>query len=400
MILILSACKNAEEKEVEIAVYDTSVIDQELQSLFKQTGSAGMGIAIFDEKQILFEKGYGLRNRDERLPYNTSTVQNIASISKVITGLTLLKAMEGKEISLNDDINMYLPFKVKNVLFPETPITIEHLVTHTSSIYDGDYYSNSYYSLEENYMENPSIDQQEIKGLATKVNGPSLTTYLRTTLEEIDTASATYGYVNYKPGSTYSYSNNGAGLIALIVESITGQNFKSYSYEHILKPLALENSTWEDVVEENHSFLYSTDKLRYPFYGLLTAADGAYRTNTHELALLGQELIKAHQGNGTLLNNQSYQTFYKKRLDEAHFKTEKSIASYKNDGFNKGVFITYERGGIGHSGGDPGVSTLLYFHTETHKGYLLLLNTDFNNDQQYEAFIKIAERLNEEIAKK
>ena len=402
LLCVFASCKKeaSEPEDEKTTDYNSEVLEDKLGELFSNTNSKGMGIALFNGDQILFERGYGVSSLKYNVPYTTKTVQNIASISKVVTGLTLLKAMEGKDVKLSDDINSYLPFKVKNPLFPDESITIQQLVTHTSSIYDGSFYGNSYYTLEADFADDPDIDQEEINQLTTKENSLSLTEYLKATLEETDSTSNKYGYINYEPGSTYSYSNNGAGLIALIVESITGQDFKTYSQEHIIKPLSLENSTWQDDISNQHSYLYSKNALRYPFYGLLTAADGAYRTSTHELAILGQELIKAHQQEGTLLNDKSYEMFFKKYLDESHFKTEKSSKAHKEDEFNKGVFITYERGGIGHSGGDPGVTTLLYFHPETHKGFALLFNSDFNTDEEEEAFLSIAELMNAEIAKK
>ncbi len=399
VLFIIIACKSDTSHEVETVDYDSQNIEKELGEFFSNTHSKGMGVALFNGDQILFERGYGVSSLKYNIPYTAQTTQNIASISKVVTGLTLLKAMEGKDVNLDQDINTFLPLKVKNPLFPEAPITLKQLVTHTSSIYDGNFYGNSYYTLEEDFTENPDIDQEEIKSLPTKENSLSLTEYLRATLEETDSSSTKYGYINYQPGTTYSYSNNGAGIVALFVQTITGKDFKTFSYENVIQPLSLQNSTWQDKIDDQHSFLYSKNELRYPFYGLVTAADGAYRTNTHELAILGQELINAYQGKGTLLNKNSYEIFFKKYLNESHFKTEKSSRDHKEKGFNKGVFITYKDNTIGHSGGDPGVTTMLYFNPETNKGYALLFNSDFNTDQEEQAFLSIAELLNKEIAK-
>jgi len=398
LLLLCIACKDVPEQTAQIKENPYADLDAELDSLFATSEIVGMSTAVFNGNEILFEKGYGFRSLKDSLEYTVNTTQNIASISKLVTGLTLLKAMENTSLTLSDDVNRFAPFSVRNPMFPDTPITLGQLVTHTSSISDGEFYDKAYYLLENDAATNPEIDL-DVDVFIEKEDALSLTNYLKTTLTEQDSTSSAYGYIPYKPGSTYNYSNHGAALIALIIENITGKSFVEFSQEEIIDKLALTTSTWENTIEDPHSKLYSTGELRVPFYGLVTAADGAYRTSAHELAILGQELIKGFKGNGTLLGKEGYQMFYKKQLDSTHFKTEKSMANHADFGFNKGVFITYDRLGIGHSGGDPGVTTLLYFNPETDKGFLILVNTELQKENQVTAFKKMARLLNQEIEK-
>jgi CubicO group peptidase (beta-lactamase class C family) len=398
--LLLMGCKDDSQKEISTENTEINELDQKLDSLFNSSEIVGMGVSVFDADTVLFEKGYGFSNLKDSLAYTINTTQNIASISKLVSGLTLLKAIENTGIKLSDDVNRYAPFPVRNPKFPDTPITIGQLVTHTSSLYDGDFYYKSYYLLEDNAATNPEIDAEMlVSDFIKKEDALSLSEYLKTTLTDQDSTSSAYGYTAYKPGTTYSYSNHGAGLIALIIENITGQSFKEYSKLQVIDKLSLTSSTWTDTIAATHSYLYSDRNLRVPFYGLVTAADGGYRTSTSELIVLGQELIKGYNGQGTLLNKESYHTFYEKQLDSSFFKTKNGKVQHKKNGFNLGVFLTYEALGTGHSGGDPGINTLLYFNPETNKGFSMLTNTELNERFQIDAFIKMANLLKEEIAK-
>lgn len=387
----LYSCKNAElnpELENVIVKAVEVELDKKLDSIHKLGYFHGMGIGMVSDKGPIFQQGYGYRDRKIRADYTENTIQNIASISKVILGLTLAKAVEDGHINLDDDINKYLDYEVRHPEFPETPILMKHLSSHTSSIGDGDYYELSYISLEDDATDNPKIDQDELENFQSSKDALSLKEFLKNGLTTIDTTLDSYIFSPYEPGTAYQYSNIGAGLTAYIIEKAVGEDFKSYSKKHIIDPLGLENTSWNvaDLDTRKSSTLYSTLELRYPLYELITYADGGLYTTTNDLGVILTELIKGYNGNGTLLKTSTYVQLFKKQLDESHFKDEKSLADF-NKGFNKGIFITYENDGIGHSGGDPGVSTLMYFNPKTNLGQITFLNTDYNSEEAYGSFI-------------
>ena len=100
----------------------------------------GFSVAIVNESGTLYEKGIGYSNVEIKKKYTESTIQNIGSISKTFVGIALLKAQELGKLKLDDPINNYLPFRVKNPFYPETHITIRNLATHTSTITDNEFY--------------------------------------------------------------------------------------------------------------------------------------------------------------------------------------------------------------------------------------------------------------------
>ncbi|RZK90170.1 MAG: class A beta-lactamase-related serine hydrolase, partial [Hymenobacter sp.] len=118
----------------------------ELEALRNQGHFIGFGVAIVNSQRVLYQHGFGFADAQTHKPYGIHTIQNIASVSKTVVGLALLKAQELGQLSLDDSINKYLPFKVINPAFPRVPITLRHLATHTSSIRDNDFYlSKNYY---------------------------------------------------------------------------------------------------------------------------------------------------------------------------------------------------------------------------------------------------------------
>ncbi len=401
------SCKNATTTATDENIIVKAVeveLDKKLDSIHNLGYTHGLGVAIVNEKGPVFQQGYGYLDRKIRADYTEHTIQNIASISKVVLGLTLAKAIEDGHLSLDDDINNYLDFKVRNPQHPEVPVLVRHLSTHTSSILDDGYYDLSYINLEENAADNPKIDQEELAYFQSKKDALSLEDYLKNGLTTTDTSSTSYIFHEFEPGTAYSYSNIGAGLTAYIIEKAVGEDFKSYSKKNVIDPLGLKNTSWNvsDLDSRRRSTLYSTLELRYPLYELVTFADGGLYTTPNDLGVILTELIKGYNGNGTLLKPATYVQFYKKQLNESMMKTKKSLADFQK-GFNKGIFIAYERDGIGHSGGDPGVSTLMFFNPKTNIGQIVFLNTDFNSQEAYDSFMatdSILKKYGPELLKK
>jgi CubicO group peptidase (beta-lactamase class C family) len=66
----------------------------ELQALFGQGHFNGFGVAIVNWQGALYQHGFGFADVQARMPYGIHTLQNIASVSKTVVGLALLKAQE------------------------------------------------------------------------------------------------------------------------------------------------------------------------------------------------------------------------------------------------------------------------------------------------------------------
>lgn len=111
-------------------------IDTFIERKMKESGLVGIGAAIIVNKELVWAKGYGYADNENKIPFTSNTIMNIGSIAKTFTGVCLMHAIEDKKLSLDDDINKYLPFKVTNPFFPNEKITLRNLATHTSSLAD------------------------------------------------------------------------------------------------------------------------------------------------------------------------------------------------------------------------------------------------------------------------
>jgi CubicO group peptidase (beta-lactamase class C family) len=355
----------------------------ELDSIQKSGDIIGFSVAIVDQNGVLYENGFGLSNIETKEKYTENTIQHIASVSKTLIGVSLMKATEMGKLKLDDPIQNYLPFKVINPNHPTEPITIRHLATHTSGINDTEQYMEKAWIITNNQnLENVSTDYHAQILNPWKNNIP-MEEYLKAYLEKGGDNYQKDNYLNFKPGERFNYSNIGATLTALIIEKATGKSFDKFTNEFILNPLNMTSTGWSlsDIDISKHARLYRNDNSLLPFYTAVTYPDGMLISSSNDMAKYLTELIKGFTGKGTILKKESYEELYKEQLNDNNFEEGERNAEHPYDGdYNPAIFIGHSAlGFIGHSGGDAGVSTWMYFNKKTLKGMYIVVNTDLGD---------------------
>ena len=120
-------------------------LETEIQETVDKLNVVGLSISVIENNKISYSQGFGYADIDKSIKTDTNTIYRIASISKSITASAIMKLYEEGKFKLDDDINDYLNgFEVRNPNFPDEKITFRMLLTHTSSIIDGDTYSTIY----------------------------------------------------------------------------------------------------------------------------------------------------------------------------------------------------------------------------------------------------------------
>ena len=196
-------------------------------------------------------------------------IMNIASISKTFTATAVMQLWEKELIQLDADIHLYLPFHVRNPRHPEIPITIKQLLTHTSSIVDGNYYDASYSD------GDPHISLED---WVTGYLVPGGQFY-----------NEKQNFSKTEPGSSHEYSNVGFGLLGYLVEQISGMPFNEYCRVHIQEPLGMKQSGWfiHEIDSSKHITPYEfTAQENQPLelYSFPNYPDGLLRTSVRELS--------------------------------------------------------------------------------------------------------------------
>lgn len=342
-----------------------------LQSAYSQDAIVGFSVAVADEKGLRYEKGFGFTDIQQHKSYTSNTTQNIGSISKTLIGIALLKAQEMGKLNLDDPINNYLPFKIVNPHHPDIPILIKHLAYHTSTITDLDEVYGKSYIL----SKKENADTEEIPDYfnSSETDIP-VVEFIKNSLTQNGKWYKNETFSTAIPGEKRDYSNIGSALCALVIEKATGQDYRSFTKDHIMNPLKMKSSGWssKDIDITKRSGLFNSKAKAIANYHLITYADGGFLTSSHDLGLFLSELIKGYSGNGTLLNKESYGKLFEKHEFVSKGKTEEyGIFMEFRD-----KFLYIQEKMVGHNGSDPGVFTAMYFNPDTKIGKVVLVNTD------------------------
>ncbi|MBC3789101.1 serine hydrolase domain-containing protein [Spirosoma utsteinense] len=380
ILLLLTSCHQTDNQQAETFRQTQQELTRKLTIVSKTVGVKGFGVALVNDQRVLYQNGFGVASSETNQRYHQNTIQNIASVSKTLIGIALLKAQELGKLKLDDPINKYLPFPVINPYYPATPITIRQLATHTSSINDTQYYLTKTIVLKDtiNLSQNLKLDISP-----TKFNPPSAKIPIEEFLNNILNKKGKWylkdGFLNHKPGAIFNYSNVGATLTALVIEKATGISYDQFTTTFILKPLKMTASGWHfnaiDLSNYTHTFQNKTTP--YPYYSLNTYPDGGLLTSSRDMSKYILELMKGYFEHGSLLSKESYKEYFRPQLNEENF-LDRSVGEY-SDEYNMGITIGFgSTGNFGHTGGDPGVSSGIWFFKNKKMGRYLIVNTDWD----------------------
>jgi CubicO group peptidase (beta-lactamase class C family) len=118
-------------------------LDDELRAIVNdpQKPLASLSVLAIRDGRVAYERQFGDRWIDaadpaKSKPANRSTLYRIASITKVVTAIGVMRLVEAGKLDLDTDIGRYLGYDVRNPQFPRVPITLRTLLTHTSSLRD------------------------------------------------------------------------------------------------------------------------------------------------------------------------------------------------------------------------------------------------------------------------
>jgi CubicO group peptidase (beta-lactamase class C family) len=362
----------AHAQPATVAAAAGSALDGLVEQRMSEGGMVGLGAAIIVNKKVVWAKGYGFADKERGDPFTPDTVMNIGSISKTFTGVALMRAVQEKKLSLDEDINTYLPFKVVHPFFPDERITLRQLATHTSGITD----RWAVYERVYHYGgDSPETLQSFLEGYFTSAGKDY----------------AKENFLNVKPGAHREYSNMGAALAGYIVELAVGEKLNVYTKRHIFAPLKMNNTGWflSEIDPARHAKLYvAQGGLTIPIqlYGETTYPDGGVRTSVAELSRFFVALLNDGEYEGArILDKKSVDEMLRFHYTEAN-KPDNVNLKEKNSGVFWQTKFNVTR--IGHGGSDPGLKTEMLADLSKEIGVVLFTNTSQCDDAQG-AFVAI-----------
>lgn len=205
--------------DTQTAEVQQSELDSEIESIMSDPDHelSSVQIAVLKGGELAYTQGYGRKfisdDGESDLMADANTKYRIASISKVIVGVAAWTLADEGLLDMDADISDYLGYEFKNPNYAETDITSRMLLSHTSTLTD----SNSY-----NFPISKSISD-----------------YL---LPDGSEYSSNVWNANNAPGTWFQYANINMGVMASVIEKVSGKRFDVYAREAVLEPLGMNAS--------------------------------------------------------------------------------------------------------------------------------------------------------------
>jgi len=306
---------NAQVKATPKKSKTADKVDQLLAKYDFKNGP-GLSLAVIKDGAVVYKKGLGIANLEYGVPITTSTVFQVASVSKQFTVFSILLLEQEGKLSIDDDIRKYLP---------EMPdyghkITLRNLANHTSGIRDNTDLANLIGTSEADLFSN-----DEAVKLITSQKG-----------------------LNFIPGNEFQYCNSGYILLAEIVKRVSGQSFAEFTQTRIFEPLKMKNSQFVDAPETIvKNIAYSYDKYENTYYKNILNHSFVGSTGLHttidDLSLWAMNFKKKTIGNDAIFN----------KMQEKTVLNNGDVIPYglglENQVY-KGLDIIFHGGGIGRYG--------------------------------------------------
>lgn len=252
--------------------------DPRIDAVFAELNVAdapGCALGAYRDGKMVYAKGYGLADLERRVPITPGSVFDIGSTSKQFAAATMvLLAQEGK-LSLDDDVRRFIPELPEY----ERPITVRHLLHHTSGIRD-------YLGL----LRLAGFRFDDV-----------------TTPDDALTAIVRQRALNFAPGDEHLYSNSGYFLLSIIVERATGRSLRDEARERIFTPLGMTHTeylgSYNDIISNRAIGYAPTDEgFEADMPRWLQLGDGAVFTTVEDL-LYWEENFRSGRVGGTAMRD-------------------------------------------------------------------------------------------------
>lgn len=345
LLLIGVSC----QKHNNLNVNSKEELEEKLKSEVVNNNLVSISYCVVKHEKVVHRGALGFADKTNKKLATDSTRYLIASISKTVTAVAIMKLVEQNLIGLDDDINLHLPFSVRNPTFPNDKITPRMLLSHRSSISD-------------EFQETLTLD----------CYGTDCPMSLEQFFEDVFQNTGQYfspnNFSDSKPGTAEDYSNLGSALIGYLVERITQTPFDVYCKTNIFIPLGMNKTEWRlantPIVEL--AIPYSDEITNpNPHYTFPDYPNGGLRTTVSDLSKFLRMVILNGSINSTPILSQASMTAMK----TLQFGSAEFCLSFYYD-------TVKGRNVLGHSGGEKGVTAEMFYDTNTNVGVIVFSNEE------------------------
>jgi CubicO group peptidase (beta-lactamase class C family) len=312
-------------------------IEKEIEEKRKELGVPGVAVAIVKDDKVVFQRGFGWRDVERKLPVTADTLFAIGSCTKAFTAMAAVISQDAGKLSLDESPKKHLSYFKLQDPEADAKITVRDLLAHTSGLIRSDVVNST-----------GVLNREEV----IKVAG--------------------WAKPTAKLREEFQYQNTMYSAAGEVVAKANGTTWERFIEERIFEPLGMKssNTSIRDMarVSDHATGYWLDDKIatKAPFLNLINiAAAGAINSNVKDMA----QWIRLMLGNGVLEG--------KRLVSEKGFSelVTKHI-EMGDEGYGLGWFLMKRNGHplISHSGGVDGFNALVALVPDQKLGFAVLIN--------------------------
>lgn len=320
------------------------MLDSLIQRELNDKELPGITIAIVDDQQIVWQKGFGFSNPTTKTPITAETVFRVGSVSKLFTDIAVMRLVEQGKLDLDAPITKYLPdFKPRNSF--NKPITLRQLMSHRAGL----------------VREPPvgSYFDSENSSLADSVKSLNQTALV------------------YAPESRTKYSNAGIATVGYVLERTQKQPFADYLKQKLLEPLGMKQSDFQPSPSVNQNLSKAEmwtvfgKTFEAPTFQLGIAPAGSMFTTTGDLSRFASAIFSADDSSKSAIKKSTLEKMWKLQYAQPNQK----------QGFGLGFYVSDSAGHrkVDHGGAIYGFSTQFSVLPDAKLGVVVVSTKDFSN---------------------
>jgi CubicO group peptidase (beta-lactamase class C family) len=320
----------------------------------------GVSIAVINNFEVEWAKGYGLSDTIAKTPVTPQTMFSAGSISKLVNALAALSLVQNGKLDLDKPINWYLKsWKIaENEFTAKTPITLRMLLSHTAGTTQSSYFGFT-------------PDKKTLPTVPQILSGAPL-------------AESRAVIVNSEPLKEFRYSGGGSMIAQMAIMDVSGQDYAAFTHETIFKKLGLQHTTFAQPLPEKYqkqaSWAYSDNSWfqGMPYIYPQQAAAGLYSTPS-DLAAIITDIQNAYQGKGKILQQSIARQMLEPQVNVStgFYKEQVAIGPFlfqrSNNKESKGIYFD-------HTGVNAGFIAFAIGNLTEGYGAVIMMNKDGNAD--------------------
>lgn len=314
-------------------------LDRCLKQRMNAFHTPALVMALTDQDKLVRLSALGLADLSVRTPAEPDHLFAIGSIGKAFTGLAVLQACEQNLLDLHAPVEVYLPwFEVKTRF---EPITVHHLLTHSSGLPRGT-----------DFTPDPASEVYGLRNLET----------------------------GFAPGEHFSYSDVGYKTLGLILEAVTGKTYAQVIREGILEPLEMHNTYAETThairprMAKGYRDLYddrptsTTHPLEPADWVETNSGDGCIVSTAEDIAKFARMLLNEGNGpQGPLLSPANLSRLLTPQIEDEGESYSYGLYLFEDDGYRV----------AGHGGDVPGYECYMWIDLDNRLGALVLMTQPY-----------------------